>query len=54
MLMRTATSCSSKLAHNPSSFSFFFFLFGIVIAVAIQNAFCLEIHQNDIFFIFKN
>jgi hypothetical protein len=26
-------------------------LFGIVVAVAIQNTFRLEMHQNDIFFI---
>jgi hypothetical protein len=28
-------------------------LFGIVVAVAVQNTFRLEMHQNDIFFIFK-
>jgi hypothetical protein len=28
-------------------------MFGIVAAVAIQNVFRLEIHQNDIFLFFK-
>jgi len=27
-------------------------LFGIVVAVAVQSAFRLEMHQNDIFFLF--
>jgi hypothetical protein len=25
-------------------------MFGIMVAVAVQSAFCLEIHQNNIFF----
>jgi len=28
-------------------------LFGTVVAVAVQSAFCLEIHQNDVFFFKK-
>jgi hypothetical protein len=28
-------------------------LFGFVVTVAFQNAFHAEMHQNDIFFIFK-
>jgi hypothetical protein len=27
-------------------------LFGIVVTVVIQNVFRLEIHQNDVFFLF--
>jgi hypothetical protein len=29
-------------------------LFGIVVAVAFESVFCLEIYQNNILFIFKN
>jgi hypothetical protein len=29
-------------------------LFGIVIAVAVQSVFCLEMHQNNFFLLFKN
>jgi hypothetical protein len=28
-------------------------MFGIMVAVAVQSAFCLEIHQNNIFFLKK-
>jgi hypothetical protein len=28
--------------------------FGIVVAVVFESVFCLEIYQNNIFFIFKN
>jgi hypothetical protein len=27
-------------------------MFGSVIAVAFQSVFCVEMHQNDVFFIF--
>jgi hypothetical protein len=30
------------------------YLFGNVVVVVFQNAFRVDIHQNDIFFIFKN
>jgi len=40
---------------NRISKNFLFLdLFGIVVAIMVQNAFRLEVHQNDIFFIFKN
>jgi hypothetical protein len=29
-------------------------LFEIVVAVAVQRVFCLEIHQNNVFLFFKN
>jgi len=29
-------------------------LFGIVVAVAVQSVFCLEMHQNNFFLLFKN
>jgi hypothetical protein len=29
-------------------------LFGILVAVATQNVFRLEMHQNNIFLVFKN
>jgi len=28
-------------------------VFGIVVAVAVQNVFCLEMHQNKVFFLKK-
>jgi hypothetical protein len=29
-------------------------VFGIVVAVAVQSAFCLEMHQNKVFLFLKN
>jgi len=29
-------------------------LFGIVVAVTVQSVFCLEMHQNNFFLLFKN
>jgi hypothetical protein len=29
-------------------------LFGIVVGIIFQRVFCLEMHQNNIFFIFLN
>jgi uncharacterized protein (UPF0333 family) len=40
---------------NRISKNFLFLdLFGIVVAIMVQSVFRLEVHQNNIFFIFKN